>query len=431
MERRGEQARRALHGHLALLHRLQQRRLGARRGAVDLVREQQVGEDRPGPELKARLALVVDVRAGDVGRQEVRRELQTAELEPERLCERTRRERLSEPRHVLQEHVASREDAREHELQLLALSDHGSRHPIEHEGAALADFSRRQLRHSASSCSRTSSSSAAPKREEAAPEGDSVKKFHNSSPRSASARGLAASVHAVASTETEVRDLDDEGMERDLELIAGHRRSPHELPQRLKSPERTAEHRLLEELIGVLSKVRLADLRQQVCRDHDRGGQRDHPEDIEGPTSELPQEEEQPPRRRRSRRSRGEPHAVGRPAPQSARADVARACCALAERAAQTGSFQLPPTDRSCPPADAEATAEGSALPGSRSDGLPRQMARQVRAWYSRPPWSRNAPRQVARPAAAAGRHVAAAAAADCRAGAPEPGRQRDAGHRR
>ena len=37
----------AVDGHLALLHRLEQRRLGLGRRAVDLVGEQEVGEHRP------------------------------------------------------------------------------------------------------------------------------------------------------------------------------------------------------------------------------------------------------------------------------------------------------------------------------------------------------------------------------------------------
>ena len=53
-------------GDLALLHRLEQRRLDLGRGAVDLVGEHHLGEDRPlaGGELPAG----VDARADDVGR---------------------------------------------------------------------------------------------------------------------------------------------------------------------------------------------------------------------------------------------------------------------------------------------------------------------------------------------------------------------------
>ena len=60
---------------LALLHRLQQRRLGLRRRAVDLVGEQDVREHRPAPELELAGLRVVDERAGHVARHEVRGEL--------------------------------------------------------------------------------------------------------------------------------------------------------------------------------------------------------------------------------------------------------------------------------------------------------------------------------------------------------------------
>ena len=49
-ERRRQPVRRAVDGDVALGHRLEQRRLRLRRRAVDLVGEEDVGEDRAGPE---------------------------------------------------------------------------------------------------------------------------------------------------------------------------------------------------------------------------------------------------------------------------------------------------------------------------------------------------------------------------------------------
>ena len=63
-----------------LLHALQQAGLRLRRRAVDLVDEHDVGEDRPGPELEALVALVEDVRADDVGGQQVGGALHAREL---------------------------------------------------------------------------------------------------------------------------------------------------------------------------------------------------------------------------------------------------------------------------------------------------------------------------------------------------------------
>ena len=49
-ERRRQRPRLAERRHAPFLHRFEQRRLGLRRGAVDLVGQQQVGEDRAGVE---------------------------------------------------------------------------------------------------------------------------------------------------------------------------------------------------------------------------------------------------------------------------------------------------------------------------------------------------------------------------------------------
>ena len=76
--------RHGVDGDVALLHALEQAGLRLRRGAVDLVDEHDVGEDRPGPELEALLALVVDVDADDVGRQQVGRALHARELAVDR-----------------------------------------------------------------------------------------------------------------------------------------------------------------------------------------------------------------------------------------------------------------------------------------------------------------------------------------------------------
>ena len=52
----GQRARDAVDGDLALLHRLEQRRLGAGRGPVDLVDQDDVGEDGPGTNRNSRRA---------------------------------------------------------------------------------------------------------------------------------------------------------------------------------------------------------------------------------------------------------------------------------------------------------------------------------------------------------------------------------------
>ena len=106
---------------LPLLHRLEQRRLHLGGRAVDLVGEQQVGEHRPlaGDELAG--ALLVDHRAGEVGRQQVRRELDARELQVEHLTEGVHRERLGEARDALDEHVAAAQQRDHHAVEHRAL----------------------------------------------------------------------------------------------------------------------------------------------------------------------------------------------------------------------------------------------------------------------------------------------------------------------
>ena len=96
-------------GDVALLHALEQAGLRLGRGAVDLVDQHDVGEDRPGPELEALLALVVDVGADDVGREQVGGALHACELAVERAGERAGQRRLADAGVVLDEDVPLRE----------------------------------------------------------------------------------------------------------------------------------------------------------------------------------------------------------------------------------------------------------------------------------------------------------------------------------
>jgi len=81
-------ARDAVDGHLFFGHRLQKGRLRARGGAVDLVGEDELAEDRAGMELEFRFLLVEDGDARDVGGQEVGRALYALEFAAQRDGER-------------------------------------------------------------------------------------------------------------------------------------------------------------------------------------------------------------------------------------------------------------------------------------------------------------------------------------------------------
>ena len=126
-ERRLERIRDSVHRHLPLLHAFEQRRLRLRRGAVDLVDEEEIREDRPGPELELVPLLVEDVDARDVGRQQVRRELETRKLAVQRACERLGEHRLPDARKVLDDRVPLGDEAEDDEAQrLLRCVDHAA-----------------------------------------------------------------------------------------------------------------------------------------------------------------------------------------------------------------------------------------------------------------------------------------------------------------
>ena len=123
-EGRRQHARDAVHGHLPFRHRLEQRRLRARHRAVDLVDEDDVREDRTGPELELARLLVVDREPGDVGRLQVRCALDAREAgAADRLRERAREDRLRRSRHVLEQDVPAARERREHERDLLVLAE--------------------------------------------------------------------------------------------------------------------------------------------------------------------------------------------------------------------------------------------------------------------------------------------------------------------
>ena len=127
VERLLELERLALHRDAMLLHRLEQRRLRLRRRAVDFVGQHDVREDRSGREHHvpaSRLGIVLnDVRAGDVARHQVRRELDARELEIEHLRDRVDEQRLRQSRHADDQTVAAGEQRQQHELDHVLLAD--------------------------------------------------------------------------------------------------------------------------------------------------------------------------------------------------------------------------------------------------------------------------------------------------------------------
>ncbi len=107
-ERRIEREALAGDRDLVLLHRLEQRGLRLRRRPVDLVGEDEVGEDRSGLEAEDPLAALLDedVRAGDVGRHQVGRELDPVEVAVDDVGDGAHQHRLAEAGHAFEQDVA-------------------------------------------------------------------------------------------------------------------------------------------------------------------------------------------------------------------------------------------------------------------------------------------------------------------------------------
>src|SRR5262249_24404163 len=108
---------------LAFGHGFQEGCLRLRRGAVDLVPEQQVGENGPGAEDHLAGARVEHRRSGEVGGEPVWGELNPGELPPEGGWQRAGREGLAQAGQVLDEDMARGQDAEQHLRDRCPLAD--------------------------------------------------------------------------------------------------------------------------------------------------------------------------------------------------------------------------------------------------------------------------------------------------------------------
>ncbi len=116
-----EHVGRAVDGDGALLHRLEHGRLGLRPRPVDLVAQDDVGEDRAGLELEVAPLLVVDRHTRDVAGQQVGGELHATHAARDRPGDGLGQQRLPHARHVLDEDVAlgqQRHQSQPHDLGL-------------------------------------------------------------------------------------------------------------------------------------------------------------------------------------------------------------------------------------------------------------------------------------------------------------------------
>src|SRR5436190_17242908 len=112
-EHRAERMGLASDRDLALLHGLEQRTLDLGGGSVDLVDEQEIGEDWPEVRGEAALASVVDKGADQVSRQQIRSALHAIETSIDRVGERLDRERLRQSGDAFDQEVAAAEQTHE------------------------------------------------------------------------------------------------------------------------------------------------------------------------------------------------------------------------------------------------------------------------------------------------------------------------------
>jgi hypothetical protein len=113
----------AVDRHLTLLHRLQQRGLRLGRGAVDFIRQHDLGEDRAGAKLEFLALLVEDVDARHVGGEHVRRKLDAAKRAADAERQRPRQHGLADARHILDQQVAFAQHRQQRQAHLVVFAD--------------------------------------------------------------------------------------------------------------------------------------------------------------------------------------------------------------------------------------------------------------------------------------------------------------------
>ena len=126
VERRRQRVILAGHGDTVFLHGLQQGRLGARAGPVDLVGEQQLAKHRPLDEAERPppgLRFLQHLGAQDVGGHEVRGELHPPGDEAEDLAQGFDQERLAQTGHPDEQKVTARQQGNQGLLDDLGLPE--------------------------------------------------------------------------------------------------------------------------------------------------------------------------------------------------------------------------------------------------------------------------------------------------------------------
>ena len=113
-------------GHLPFLHRLKQCRLGARAGAVDFIRHQQLAENRPGNEFEGPAAVGTGfqhLRAQNIRRHQVRCELNAVSVQPHDRGQRFDQPGFAKPRQSDQQAMTTAKQCRQRQIHNSFLPD--------------------------------------------------------------------------------------------------------------------------------------------------------------------------------------------------------------------------------------------------------------------------------------------------------------------
>ena len=114
-------------GRLTFLHRFQKSRLGLGRRPVDLVRQNQIGEQRPLLEFQTsaagRFVFLKDFRPDNIRRHQIRGELDSAKRQIERLRQRAYQQRLRQTRNPGQQTVPAAQQTANQGVDGLLLPD--------------------------------------------------------------------------------------------------------------------------------------------------------------------------------------------------------------------------------------------------------------------------------------------------------------------
>ena len=115
----------AVNGDGPLFHSLQKRGLGLRGSTVDLIRKKQIALDRTFPVFKFVCLTVVHRKTGDIGRQSVRGELDSLEIQRQSPRKGQCQRRFPDAGAVLKENVTAGVDRGQHAGDHVILSHKG------------------------------------------------------------------------------------------------------------------------------------------------------------------------------------------------------------------------------------------------------------------------------------------------------------------